>query len=279
MGSTCIGYELLNDLDFDENGDGEITSADATYWNGGEGWQPIGGADSVTLTLDGNGHTIANLFINAGLSKAGLFRILDGTSAIRNLGLVDVNITVTGSSDGTGALAGDLDGSATRVYSTGRISGGETSGGLAGGFSGTITASYSTVSVTVTGNSVGGLVGSMGAISPSTITSSYATGPVTGADYVGGLAGRLFQSGNIADSYATGPVSGTGSNVGGMRGGAHANATITSSTITTPTPPGKAEARGPKRRRVCNRPSAQPASSPRGARTIGTSALPTSTRP
>ena len=40
----CLGYELLNDLDFDENGDGEITSTDATYWNDGEGWLPFAGA-------------------------------------------------------------------------------------------------------------------------------------------------------------------------------------------------------------------------------------------
>ena len=39
---TCTGYELLNNLDFDENGDGEITSADATYWDSGFGWLPIG---------------------------------------------------------------------------------------------------------------------------------------------------------------------------------------------------------------------------------------------
>ena len=38
--TTCTGYELTANLDFDENGDGEITEADATYWNSGSGWLP-----------------------------------------------------------------------------------------------------------------------------------------------------------------------------------------------------------------------------------------------
>ena len=45
---TCSGYELMNNLDFDENDDDQITSADATYWNSGAGWTPIGGADETT---------------------------------------------------------------------------------------------------------------------------------------------------------------------------------------------------------------------------------------
>ena len=47
----CIGYELTRDLDFDENNDGIITSADDDYWNGGKGWAPIGdGTNPFTAT-------------------------------------------------------------------------------------------------------------------------------------------------------------------------------------------------------------------------------------
>ena len=83
--SVCIGYELMNDLDFDENGDGLITAAgDPTYWDDGKGWMPIGqsvisGAASqsasfglvayYTATFEGNGHSISNLRIN---------RVIDG---------------------------------------------------------------------------------------------------------------------------------------------------------------------------------------------------------
>ena len=57
---ACQGYELRADLDFDTNGDGRIDANDA-YWNNGAGWKPI---DSLTTTLEGNGHTISHLFIN-----------------------------------------------------------------------------------------------------------------------------------------------------------------------------------------------------------------------
>ena len=41
----------MNNLDFDENDDDQITSADTTYWNSGAGWTPIGGADESTLAM------------------------------------------------------------------------------------------------------------------------------------------------------------------------------------------------------------------------------------
>ena len=71
----CTGYELLNNLDFDENNDDQITSADATYWNSGAGWTPIGVAATgvatlFTATFDGNDYTISNLFINSNTSTA-----------------------------------------------------------------------------------------------------------------------------------------------------------------------------------------------------------------
>ena len=62
--SVCIGYEVMNNLTFDTNGDGGITEADE-YWNAGLGWESIGSPDNpFTATFDGNGHTIANLFVS-----------------------------------------------------------------------------------------------------------------------------------------------------------------------------------------------------------------------
>ena len=51
-----------------------------------------------------------------------------------------------------------------------------------------------------------------------TITNSYATGDVTGTDYVGGLVSMAT---TITNSYATGTVVGTGSSVGGLTGSAN----------------------------------------------------------
>ena len=63
----CNGYELVADLDFDTNGNGEANAGDA-YWNDGAGWQPIGGdhLNTFNTTFDGNGYTIANIYISTG---------------------------------------------------------------------------------------------------------------------------------------------------------------------------------------------------------------------
>ncbi|MDG2405690.1 MAG: GLUG motif-containing protein, partial [Paracoccaceae bacterium] len=53
--------------------------------------------------------------------------------------------------------------------------------------------------------STGGLVGNL---TSSTITNAYATGAVSGTNYIGGLMGFSTNS-NIANVYATGAVSGT----------------------------------------------------------------------
>ena len=96
---TCTGYELMNDLDFDENGNGE---RDDSY-NQGSGWNPIGdNSNRFITTFQGNGHVIANLLINrSGASSIGLFSV--STGRLSQLGLVNVEI-IGGIS--TGGLVG-----------------------------------------------------------------------------------------------------------------------------------------------------------------------------
>ena len=76
----CSGYELLADLDFDTNGNGRADAGD-TYWNAGEGWEPIAvprgrifgtALGAFQATFDGNGHTLSNLFV-ARDDHSGLF--------------------------------------------------------------------------------------------------------------------------------------------------------------------------------------------------------------
>jgi hypothetical protein len=97
-------------------------------------------------------------------------------------------------------------------------------GGLAGLNGGVISNSYATGDVTAlydtedesTGYAIGGLVGFNSAFeSGATITDSYATGKVTGEEYVGGLVGQ--NQGHITNSYATGAVEGF-YDVGGLVG-------------------------------------------------------------
>ena len=204
----CLGYELMADLDFDTDDDGDVDSDD-DYWNNGAGWNPIGSRTSAfQARFEGNGHIIRNLFIDRSTtSRVGLFGYTDSTSAIRNVGVTQVD--VTGNLD-IGGLVGENSGTITASFATGRVSGARHVGGLVGSTVGTITTSFATVRVSGP-RAVGGLVGSTVA----TITGNYATGRVSGSRQVGGLVGDNIA--RIRASYATGRVTGT-SLVGGLAG-------------------------------------------------------------
>ncbi len=201
--TSCRGYELMADLDFDTDDDGAthtngVGDADDAYYNAGSGWEPIGTSSTsqFSATLEGNGRAIGNLFINRGSeTHVGLFGNASANSEIRNVGIVDAHVT------------GQI-----RV------------GGLVGASSGRISASYASGSVSGSHNNVGGLVGYSSAAS---IADSYATASVSGNRYVGGLLG-LADGGSITDSYATGSVSGR-NNLGGLVGRLNLGGTITAS--------------------------------------------------
>ena len=227
--NTCIGYELKADLDFDTDNSGTANSGD-TYWNNGLGWEPLGNnATKFTATFDGNSgtYTISNLHINrpAG-DRMGLFGRTTGAT-LRNIALEDVSIIAARR---TGALVGHADaGTISNSSSKGgtvTVSG-DRAGGLVGQVNGagTISGSYSTVNVVSNGGEAGGLVALMlgqGAGAVGSVSSSYATGTVSGTTNVGGLVGRV-SLGNVADSHATGAVGSTAANakVGGLVGWFH----------------------------------------------------------
>ena len=219
--SQCEGYELMADLDFDTDGDGQV-DADDTYWDNGAGWQPIGITSSniflaFRATFDGNGHTIRHLFVNRG-SNVGLFGATWSSSIIRHVGVIDV--VVSGQED-VGGLVGSNLGLITRSYVTGGVSGVFQVGGLVGDNEGKIRTSYATGRVA--GNEkAGGLAGG----NDGEIHASYATGWVVGEQWVGGLVGG--HDGKIHTSYATGRVVGK-DNVGGLVGIVPSDSPITAS--------------------------------------------------
>ena len=232
--STCSGYELAADLDFDTDGSGDVDAADA-YWNGGAGWDPLGGNvglkrpsdPAFNAVFDGNGHTIANLHINRpGRKSVGLFGAVGRRGTIRNLSLTNANVA---SQVNVGALAGILFGVVETVHASGSVAGGENVGGLVGFVheDGRIRRSYATASVTGAKTNVGGLVGHL----RGALESGYATGSVTSGDTAGGLVGVLL--GTVEASYATGAVQG-GRNVGGLAG-LNRGATVTASYWNTET--------------------------------------------
>ena len=241
---TCAGYELMNNLDFDENDDDQITSADATYWNSGAGWTPLGGADEAThqdytAIFEGNDHTISNLYISLNTTSAsvatfvGLFSDIghptdaNQPGAVRNVGLVNpsVNNTRTGNASfaRTGALAGRNNthgtvtgsyvsgGSVTSTRNVGSGSNVNLAGCLLGYSGGTVTTSHATCAATATGSysptaaTGGDYVGGLIGRNDGTVSDSYAAGDVRGDDRAGGLLG--LSSGAVTGSYATGAVS------------------------------------------------------------------------
>ncbi len=115
--ATCIGYELVASLTFDENGDGRVTAADGGYWNGGAGWLPI---ENFAATFEGNGHTIARLYISRSTGGIGLFGGVSAGGQVRNVAVRDVAVTGSGDWNSVGGLVGIVASYATKVTGSGR---------------------------------------------------------------------------------------------------------------------------------------------------------------
>ena len=199
--ATCTGYELADDLNFDTNGSGTANSGD-TYWNTGAGWTPIGdhpngdGTDGYAAVFEGNGHAISNLFINQPtVDRMGLFGTVGETGVLRNLALVDADVT---GGQLVGTLAAYVWGTVKLSYATGSVSGEQRAGGLVGVIKpgSLVSQSYAAVSTSATGDSaerLGGLVGQ----SEGRVDTSYATGSVSGGQHAGGLARNRSSGGQL----------------------------------------------------------------------------------
>ena len=242
---NCVGYELAANLDFDTNGNGRIDAGD-DYWNGGQGWLPIGGAtgdyegdfdgnayDETGLSdPDGGPFTISNLYINrTGANYAGLFAHLSGVSGVYDLGLVNVDITLGGSVNEdafVGALAGASNANMQGNYTTGSVTANVTFsaanrslvvGGLVGRAQGPVIANHSwaVVNAGASGTNTevlaGGLAGDVqgGGYTIASYAAGAVTAEVSGEESdvkAGGLVGENPQGGSyVTASYARGDVS------------------------------------------------------------------------
>jgi hypothetical protein len=200
-------YKLGKNLDLNVN-----------PYNEGEGFEPIGNNSNIfTGSLDGDGRTITNLYINRPTTDyIGLFGNSNGS--VFNLHLEDINII---GQNYTAGLVGKNFGTITSCSVNGRIIGQDYIGGLTGqnGSSALIEFSYSQIDI-LGNNYVGGLVGYN---FRSNIYNSYSIGTISGIDYVGGLVGR--NSGDtmipskIFTSYTSVNVIPLGTIVGGFVGG------------------------------------------------------------
>lgn len=226
-------YLQIADIDLGGN------DADGLFYNDNAGWEPL---QYFAGSYDGGTHTISGLYINRPeTNNIGLFNEIWVESEV--VTVKGINLEVVGISGGTatGALAGRIRN--VNVLNC-HISGGEVSGrnnvgGLTGLLAGINTINNSSAENDVTGfEAIGGLVGyieldpvemeefgtklievtavqheHMGFV----ISSSFATGNVSGDYQVGGLVGRIASYGSITNTYARGDVSGT-SDMGGLIG-------------------------------------------------------------
>ena len=209
-------YTLANDIDASE------TTRAAGVWNPANGFVPVGGNSQAafTGTLDGDGHTVSNLFIDystvvsqtgpAGFpvdGYAGLFGVIGAGGVVQDINLANVNVTAADRMF-AGALAGSNRGDVDHATSSGVVAAGATD-------------LSTTTPVTYAG--AGGLLGNIGLGGALSNSSSSAT--VTGGGgggIAGGLAGALVSGGSISNSFATGNVSvaaSTSTTVDGEAGG------------------------------------------------------------
>ena len=239
---TCLGYELMSDLDFDTDGDGSTHTAGVgdsgdDYYNAGAGWAPIGGHgetthQAFTATFDGNGNDIENLYLNLETDAAnagvlvGLFADLTGT--VRNVGLTDPYVKNARSGGGlfvrTGALAGRnnvggvvRDSSVTGGSVTGDQSAGtpiSMVGCLLGYNAGAVRDSSASCAATATGaedsagsrDQAGGLIGENAAIEVNSVTGA---GLIANSHATGNVTADRVAGGLVGDSTTGGRVTGS----------------------------------------------------------------------
>ena len=183
-------------------------------WNNG----PI---SSSHATGDVDGATYVGGLVGSNGGAGGVNRISGSTAGG----------AVTGSTDFVGGLVGWNNGPISGSHATGDVNGSASVGGLVGlnnGADGVNKISGSTASGAVTGTGTGGQIGGLVGWNNGPISSSHATGTVSGSRTVGGLVGSSYDDdawnglavalNAITWSTASGLVEATGSFAGGLAG-------------------------------------------------------------
>jgi hypothetical protein len=198
----------------------QYLQANSSYWASGKyykqtadidissisNWTPIGNRTTYFEGIyDGNSHTILGLKINDSQSSyVGLFGLCSGAT-IQNLGVINADVKADSQA---AVLCGNSSGSTINAcYVSGNISGGQYLGGIIGYSNSTVTTnSVSLCKITGYFN-CGGITGILFAGS---ITNSYSSGNIVCAySEVGGIAGTVYNNGNIVNAFSTCAVSGT----------------------------------------------------------------------
>lgn len=188
--NVTASYKLIKSIDLTPI----LSDTDAT------GWIPIPAFRGV---LDGNGHTIRNLFINRNGADQGLFNSLRG-GRVYSLGLVNAYVS-GGTQNNIGLIAGrmlTLECLIENCFVMGTLIGTSYVGGIVGKCdNGKVINSFSEADITVTGTRVGGIVGSLDG-GYAEIRNSYFAGRVTGGTSErGGIAGEFLNSAKMTNCF------------------------------------------------------------------------------
>ncbi len=158
---------------------------------------------------------LTNLLVKGQNKVGGLVGYMDGTSVV-TLNSVMGSVTGIGQTGGMIGWQASTTSTITSCYFSGSVYGDNEVGGLIGHNNGPINTSFSSGSVYAASDFVGGLTGYADDVSAD-IDRSYSSSVVVGAsDGAGGLVG-YFSGGTISDSFATGAVQGA-NGVGGLIG-------------------------------------------------------------
>ena len=232
--NISANYVLSNNID----------CSDSINWNDGAGFIPVGDTNNPFIgTLNGNGHTISDLYIDDTTARAdgtpdGLFAYM-ANAQISNLTLVSP--VVTSDLDASGLAGVALDSSIANVQITGGtiiLSSGQTgelaAGMIAQDFGSAIIQSSFSGSVTGDGIGAGGLTGIAQNDDQNTtiFTNDFTQADIVQTndsnDYTGGMF-ALVSGARVSDSYASGTitVSGRGTGyVGGLSGAGAGDGTV-----------------------------------------------------
>lgn len=187
----------------------------------GSSWTPIEGFSGL---LEGDSHEIQGLNISGNKTNVGLFSTLKGT--VQNLRMTSVNITGTGDAGTAGAVCGTNEGTIKNVTVSGTINTPyyNNVGGVVGISNNSNIANATNLITIEAFECVGGIAGYMQAASGTTIDNLSNEGVVNGKDNVGGIIGKILDTGTnrtvvtLSNSSNKKSISGSGNNVGGLVG-------------------------------------------------------------
>lgn len=220
--TNCIELQNINEyLDGNYILGNDIDCTDTINWNDGKGFRPIGNLYKTAGfkgNFDGKNYKIKNLYINTQGPLdgriTGLFSINEISGKIKNIELVDVNITGT---QIVGGLTGQNSGLINNINITGRVKAIDSTsivGGITGKNTGIIH-SVSSNNITQGEEVVGGIAGWNS--NNGEIYHTYSFGITNGTNSVGGIVGHNTDGAKIYSVFNNGTTTGI-SGIGGIVG-------------------------------------------------------------